>query len=658
VRFDKSKLRAARINVDLTQQELADNADISIDTVRRAERGLDIALESARALGVALNVSYQQLLAEVTTTQPTIKSFAVSNIPIRVPLHFLGRIEEISAVDTAFAMSGRLVAIIALHGLRGVGKTVLAAAYAEHRRSDYGAIWWIRAQTESTMRADLVALGVRLGWVTRDEQGAEAFRIVMDRLNSTNESILLIYDNVPDAVALTNHLPRNGTTNALITSNAHAWRGIAEPVEIRVWSKKIGADFLIARTGQSGQREAAEALSEALGGLPLALEHAAAYCEHLAVSFSEYRRRFEAATAAFLNDKTYASPEYRPRHSKNQRDRITVAGTFGLAIDQAAKRNPAAELLILHLALLAPEPLPLFIFSEGREKFAPEFAAALDGDGLDNLIAVLRDFALVDRDTIVDERDPSITTDTVRLHRLVRLVAGARSTGKIRTAARQSLVEAVSAVYPRKVFQDEVAWSRARRLDAISIDLVDGEVAESKTAALATADLLDQVGGYWSASLAAYAQSLKLRTRSLQIREQILGHVHNDVGTSLNNIGRLLHDIGELDQAEPFLERALAIREKVCGPKHALTATNLNNLGLLRHDQGRLDEAKPLLERALAIRESALSPDDASIATSCHNLGNLFRDQGDLDRAIELLRRALSLDERALGAEASHGAGS
>jgi hypothetical protein len=49
--------------------------------------------------------------------------------------------------------------------LRGVGKTVLAAAYADAHRSEYGATWWIRAQTESTMRADIVALrhSIRLG---------------------------------------------------------------------------------------------------------------------------------------------------------------------------------------------------------------------------------------------------------------------------------------------------------------------------------------------------------------------------------------------------------------------------------------------------------------------------------------------------------------
>jgi hypothetical protein len=50
-----------------------------------------------------------------------------SNIPIRVPKHFLGRDDALAAIETALARDERRVAITALHGLRGVGKTTIAA---------------------------------------------------------------------------------------------------------------------------------------------------------------------------------------------------------------------------------------------------------------------------------------------------------------------------------------------------------------------------------------------------------------------------------------------------------------------------------------------------------------------------------------------------
>ena len=128
--------------------------------------------------------------------------FAVSNIPVRVPMHFLGRDDSLAAIESALGRYEGRVAITALHGLRGVGKTTLAAAYAERHRSDYRATWWVRAQTASETRADLVALGVRLGWVAADEKEEPAFAAVMERLRHEGDGVLLIYDNAVDADGL------------------------------------------------------------------------------------------------------------------------------------------------------------------------------------------------------------------------------------------------------------------------------------------------------------------------------------------------------------------------------------------------------------------------------------------------------------------------
>src|SRR5262249_38763588 len=165
---------------------------------------------------------------------------------------------------------------------------------------------------EPTMRADLVGLGVRLKWVAPDEKEEQALAAVMDHLRLEGSGILLIYDNAVDAEALRPYLPRGGAARVVVTSNAHAWRGVAQPVEIRLWPREIGANYLIARTGRTVERAAAEALSEALGGLPLAHEQAAAYCEDLGIEFAEYLRRFEASTATFLDDKDYAPRDYHP----------------------------------------------------------------------------------------------------------------------------------------------------------------------------------------------------------------------------------------------------------------------------------------------------------------------------------------------------------
>ena len=64
-----------------------------------------------------------------------------------------------------------------------------------------------------------------------------------------------------------------------------------------------------------------------------------AYCERLGTPLAEYRRRFAAAPAQMLDTPRDAPAEYH--------DKLTVAKTFALAINEAAKLHPAAEPLIV-----------------------------------------------------------------------------------------------------------------------------------------------------------------------------------------------------------------------------------------------------------------------------------------------------------------------
>jgi tetratricopeptide (TPR) repeat protein len=566
---------------------------------------------------------------------------AISNVPINVPRYFLGRDEVLAEIRTTLASEKGRVAITALFGMRGVGKTTLAAAYAEQHRADYRATWWIRAETDSTMRADLVGLGVRLGWVAPDDKEEPAVATVMERLRYEGAGILLIFDNAIDSDSVEVYLPNGGDSQIIITSNAHAWRDVASPMEIDTWPNDVGAEYLVARTGRMAERQAALDLSDALGGLPLAHEQVAAYCERLEVPLATYHRRFDAAPVEILDDKRDA-----PRAFHN---RLTAAKAFAMAIDEAAKLHPAAESLIVHAALLAPEPIPLFLFSEAREEFGEPLASNLAGDGLDEAVAALRAFALLDRETIPDERDPSITTDCIRLHRLVRQVAAMRFDYDRRAKGRRELIEAMSAVYPSGVHRDPGTWPRARRLDSLAMALVAPDDDLPVGSEPFAANLLSKLDAYRDGALAAYAEARTLSERALAINERTLGPDHPATALCLNNLGYLLQAQGDLSGARPRYERALMIREKVLGPDHLETALSLNNLGYLLRAQGSLSDARPYLERALSIHEKLLGPAHPDTAMSLNNLGALLRAQGDLSGALPYYERALAIHEKVLG---------
>jgi tetratricopeptide (TPR) repeat protein len=569
------------------------------------------------------------------------KVFAVSNVPIRVPTHFMGRDEALEAIEAALKRDDGRVAITALHGLRGVGKTTLAAAYADQHRGDYRATWWIRAENQAGMRADLVALGIRLGWVGPGDNEERAVEAVMERLRHEGEGVLLIFDNAIDANALKPYLPRGGGARVLVTSNAHSWRGVAEPVEIRVWPEEIGADYLIARTGREAERTAAKALSHALEGLPLAHEQAGAYCERLHISFAEYQKRFGAAPVQLLVDTRHAPAEYH--------DGRTAAQTFALAIEEAAKLHPAAEPLIVCAALLAPDAIPLFLFAEARDKFGEPLASMLAGEGLDEAVAALRMFALIDREIIADQSDAAVTTDAIRLHRLVREVAAARRNGEERNQLRRTLVAALAAVYPSDVYRNPASWPRCAPLTSHVLANCETEMTDG-AADVQCAELLDKAGSYLH-SRGAHSSARPLFERALAIREKVFGPEHPGTAASLNNLAGLLQDRGDLVGARALLERALVINEKVFGPQDPMTAASLNSLARLLHAKGDLVAARRLSERALAIREKVLGPEHPHTALSLNNLGGVLQDQGDLAGALPLYKRALEITEKVLGPE-------
>jgi transcriptional regulator with XRE-family HTH domain len=61
VRFG-AKLRRAREDADLTQEALANKAALSVASIRRAEKGESVSVDTGQAIGSGLAISYETLL--------------------------------------------------------------------------------------------------------------------------------------------------------------------------------------------------------------------------------------------------------------------------------------------------------------------------------------------------------------------------------------------------------------------------------------------------------------------------------------------------------------------------------------------------------------------------------------------------------------------
>jgi len=309
--------------------------------------------------------------------------------------------------------------------------------------------------------------------------------------------------------------------------------------------------------------------------------------------------------------------------------------------------------LLTYAAFIAPEPIPLFLFNEALQFFRASLSCAFERD-IEEAVAALRAFALVERGSAIDERDSTVVTDVIRAHRLVRHVAAGRCDSATRECSLRVVLDAVASIYPKDVWNNESTWPRARRLDGIALALVDDVAVFPDAGGIPAAELLTALAYFRYGALADYEKAKALFEQALSIREKSHGLDHSDTATSINDLGRLLQTHGDLDRAQSLFERALTIREKISGSEHPDTATTLNDLGRLLRRREDLVRARPLIERALAIRQKAFGEDSPEAASCLINLGQLLKSKGNLSGARPLLERGVEITLARLGPGDNH----
>ena len=117
--------------------------------------------------------------------------------------------------------------VFAVTGIRGVGKTQVAAAYARRRIDDgWRLVAWVDASDEASVLAGLAQVAVAAGIGPAGEDARVLAAGVRHWLEADGERRLLVFDNAVDLDMLRPFLPAGGAAQVVVTSSRRSAAGL------------------------------------------------------------------------------------------------------------------------------------------------------------------------------------------------------------------------------------------------------------------------------------------------------------------------------------------------------------------------------------------------------------------------------------------------
>jgi Tetratricopeptide repeat len=544
--------------------------------------------------------------------------------PVRLPprLVFLAGRDELLAEVGARLTAGDdpVPRLVTLCGLGGAGKTSLAVEYAHRHLAEVGVAWQFAAEDATVLAAGFGELAAQLG-VRGLADARDPVASVHAVLAGFAAPWLLIFDNVADLASVAAFLPPAGPGRMLITSQNPAWPG--QMLDVPMLDQDVAADFLVNRTGDLDRR-AARALADELGGLPLALEQAAAYIWATGGTLAGYLALFRQRRAEML-----------ARGEPTGYDK-TVASTWGLAFDRLQTAPGAVGLLRL-VAFFAPEAVPLRLLLQPREGLADQ----LGRDVAPVLVPLLED-QLAAGDAVAALRRYSLVSPpadgAVSVHRLVQAVTLDQMPGDLAAAWRQAAAAVIEAAMPDDPLQPGTWPVYVLLLPHAQVALADDS------------DGMARVATYLGAS-GSFAAARDLQRRVLDARERVLGAEHLHTLAARYGLAYWTGRAGDRAAARDLFAALLPVEERVLGQEHPDTLAARHNLANWSGEAGDRAAARDLLAALLPVEERVLGQEHPSTLAARHDLADWTGRAGDPAAARALFAKLLPVRERVLGPE-------
>jgi hypothetical protein len=593
----------------------------------------------------------------------------VTGKPVRLadpPPLLAGREDLLAELDARLVGGdGSRPRTVVLTGFAGTGKTSVALEYAHRHLAEVGAAWQFAAEDPTVLAAGFGELAAQLGARDVLDDVRDPVASVHGVLAAFPGEWLMVFDNAPDRASVQRFLPPAGPGRVLITSRNALWSA-GQTVEVPVLDLQVAAGFLAARTGDA-DHQAAAGLAEAVGGLPLALEQAAAYIEATGDGLAGYLSAFRRRRADLLGR---GQPAGYPG---------TVAATWELAFTKVEQSDPGAAALLRLLAFCASEAIPLRLLLHDRPglagKVSPQVAGVLvalleDELAAGDAVAALRRYSLV----------RAAADGTVWVHRLVQAVTADRMPGELRDAWRQAAAAVIEAAVPGDprqpgtwpVFAAVLPHAQA----ALAVDSdgltriasylgLSGSYLAAREFSRGLADERVRVLGaedpgtlaarsylaFWTGAAGDAAAARDQFAALLPVTEQVLGAEQARALATGGNLARFTGEAGDAAGARDQFAALLPVDVRVLGPEHPDTLATRRSLARWTGEAGDAAAARDQYAALLPLSEQVLGAEDPRTLSTRDNLAHWTAEAGDAAGARDQFAALLPAEARVLGPE-------
>jgi tetratricopeptide (TPR) repeat protein len=558
--------------------------------------------------------------------------FPLFLLPHRRNPFFTDREEHLAALHQFFTSEQTpQTRIQALHGMGGMGKTLLAIEYACRFSHEYQAVFWLNASSPELLSAGMLSLADQLGIPAYDDLNERQLLAAIKQWLQLHDRWLVVLDDLEDFRVLDQFIPLYSPGHVLVTTQSQATGQFATPVPVDQLTIEEGAILLLRRAKprqkQQPDHTALEAdilearkIAQEFAGYPLALDQAGAYIEESRCKLASYLDLYHKQKAALLSR--------RGRLASDHPDPVTT--TLALTFQKIAQIDPLALELLRLLAFLHPDGFPDEMIINGASSLdGPLRKLALDPLALDDALTTLQRFSLVHR---------RADSTTLNLHHILQVVVKKDLTKQQQQQFARQVVRLVNASFPAVLFTTWQVCQRympqAQHCATLMRDL--------KLTLREGAQLLERLG-FYCFQRGCYVEAETYLQQALSVYQRQQRADKSGMAQTLNSLGLLYHQQARYKEAEMQHQHALELRTQTLGPDDPKTVESLHNLAMIHGDLGRYQQAEHLFLRVLAVEERAKGPDHPDVADTLNELGLTCMQQGHFAEAEAAYRRALAI---------------